>query len=42
MLISDKLIHEENTKVIAELKESNSRKDSEMLRLKKSLKDAKK
>jgi len=42
MLISDKLIHEENAKVIAELKESNSRKDSEILHLKKSLKEAKK
>ena len=40
MLISDKLIHEENTKVIAELNESSQRKDSEITRFKKSLKEA--
>ena len=40
MLVNDNLIHEENTKMIAELKESNQIKDSEIARLKKALAEA--
>ena len=42
LLISDKLIHEENTKVIAELKESSMLKDQEIANLKAVLDQAKK
>ncbi len=42
LLISDKLIHEENTKVIAELQESNLLKDAEISKLKAALEQANK
>ena len=40
LLISDKLIHEENTKVISELKEQSHLKDQEIARLKKALEES--
>ena len=40
LLISDKLIHEENTKVISELREAGHLKDQEIARLKKALEES--
>ena len=42
LLVSDKLIHEENGKVIAELNEANREKDETIARLQKALTAAEK
>ena len=42
LLLSDNLIHEENAKVIAELKETSKKSEAENRQLKKQLEEAKK